>query len=189
MPFNCLILCRHLPLPPSIFPIIRVFSYGSALRIRWPKYWSFMLCYSTAVDVFLISGINLNARAFCMVRSFLIFKQLGFGYAYSPFLWLFACNFIKVMTELMYLQLLKYPPLQRDKYLLIIALTSISQVTCIRTLLLSCVLTLKKVVWIHVSWKLLCLYRSITMMLTFWTSDPLILHLLLCPAAWETFKF
>ena len=27
-------------LPPSIFPSIRVFSNESALRIRWPKYWS-----------------------------------------------------------------------------------------------------------------------------------------------------
>ena len=26
---------------PSIFPSIRVFSNESALRIRWPKYWSF----------------------------------------------------------------------------------------------------------------------------------------------------
>ena len=26
---------------PSIFPSIRVFSNKSALRIRWPKYWSF----------------------------------------------------------------------------------------------------------------------------------------------------
>ena len=29
------------PLPPSIFPSIRVFSNESALHIRWPKYWSF----------------------------------------------------------------------------------------------------------------------------------------------------
>ena len=28
-------------LSPSIFPSIRVFSNESALRIRWPKYWSF----------------------------------------------------------------------------------------------------------------------------------------------------
>ena len=28
---------------PSIFPSIRVFSNKSALRIRWPKYWSFSL--------------------------------------------------------------------------------------------------------------------------------------------------
>ena len=27
--------------PPSIFPTIRVFSNESALRMRWPKYWSF----------------------------------------------------------------------------------------------------------------------------------------------------
>ena len=27
--------------PPSIFPSIRVFTNESALRIRWPKYWSF----------------------------------------------------------------------------------------------------------------------------------------------------
>ena len=41
MPSNHLILCRPLVLPPSIFPSIRVFSNESALRIRWPKYWSF----------------------------------------------------------------------------------------------------------------------------------------------------
>jgi len=41
MPPNHLILCRPLPLPPSIFPSIRDFSNESILRIRWPKYWSF----------------------------------------------------------------------------------------------------------------------------------------------------
>ena len=41
MPSNHLILCCPLLLPPSIFPSIRVFSYKSALCIRWPKYWSF----------------------------------------------------------------------------------------------------------------------------------------------------
>ena len=40
MPSNHLILCHPLLLP-SIFPSIRVFSNESALRIRWPKYWSF----------------------------------------------------------------------------------------------------------------------------------------------------
>ena len=33
-------------LPPSIFPSIRVLSSKSALRIRWPKYWSFSLSIS-----------------------------------------------------------------------------------------------------------------------------------------------
>ena len=41
MPSNHLILCCPLLLLPPIFPSIRVFSNKSALRIRWPKYWSF----------------------------------------------------------------------------------------------------------------------------------------------------
>ena len=41
MPSNPLILCHPLLLLPSIFPSIRVFLDYSALRIRWPKYWSF----------------------------------------------------------------------------------------------------------------------------------------------------
>ena len=41
MPSSHLILCRLLPLPPSIFPSIRVLSNESALSIRGPKYWSF----------------------------------------------------------------------------------------------------------------------------------------------------
>ena len=41
MPSNHLILCHPLLFLLSIFPSIRVFSNESALRIRWPKYWSF----------------------------------------------------------------------------------------------------------------------------------------------------
>ena len=41
MPSNHLTLWRPPLLLPSIFPNIRVFSNESALRIRWPKYWSF----------------------------------------------------------------------------------------------------------------------------------------------------
>ena len=41
MPSSHLILCRLLLLSLSIFPSIRVFSNESALRIMWPKYWSF----------------------------------------------------------------------------------------------------------------------------------------------------
>ena len=36
-----LILCRPLLLLPPIPPSIKVFSNESALRMRWPKYWSF----------------------------------------------------------------------------------------------------------------------------------------------------
>ena len=41
MPSIHFILCRPLLLLPSVFPSIRVSSNESALRIRWPKYWSF----------------------------------------------------------------------------------------------------------------------------------------------------
>ena len=41
MPSNHLILCHPLLLLPSVFPSIGVFSNESALRMRWPKYWSF----------------------------------------------------------------------------------------------------------------------------------------------------
>ena len=46
MPFNHLIFCHPLLLPPSIFLRIRVFSNESVLRIRWPKYWSFSFSIS-----------------------------------------------------------------------------------------------------------------------------------------------
>ena len=41
MPSSHLILCRPLLLLPPIPPSIRVFSNESALRMRWPKCWSF----------------------------------------------------------------------------------------------------------------------------------------------------
>ena len=40
-PSNHLILYHPLLLLPSMFPSIRGFSNESALRIRWPKFWSF----------------------------------------------------------------------------------------------------------------------------------------------------
>ena len=41
IPSSHLILCHPLLLLPPIPPSIRVFSNESALRMRWPKYWSF----------------------------------------------------------------------------------------------------------------------------------------------------
>ena len=46
LPSNHLILCCPLLLLPSIFPSIRVFPNESALRIRWPQYWSFSFSIS-----------------------------------------------------------------------------------------------------------------------------------------------
>ena len=48
MPSSHPILCHPLLLLPSIFPNIRVFTNESALRIRWPKFWSFSFNISPA---------------------------------------------------------------------------------------------------------------------------------------------
>ena len=50
IPSNHLILCCPLPLLPSIFPSIRVFSNESVLHIRWPKYWSFSFSISPSKE-------------------------------------------------------------------------------------------------------------------------------------------
>ena len=50
MPSNHLIVCCPLPLPPSIFPSIRVFSNESVLCIRWPKYWCFSFSISPSKE-------------------------------------------------------------------------------------------------------------------------------------------
>ena len=50
MPSSHLILCRPLFLLPPIPPSIRVFSNESALRMRWPKYWSFSFSISPSKE-------------------------------------------------------------------------------------------------------------------------------------------
>ena len=50
MPSNQLIFCCLLFLLPSVPPSIRVFSSQSALRIRWPKYWSFGFSISPSCE-------------------------------------------------------------------------------------------------------------------------------------------
>ena len=50
MPSNHLILCCPLLFLPSVFPNIRVCSYESVLRIRWPTYWSFSFSISPSYE-------------------------------------------------------------------------------------------------------------------------------------------
>ena len=50
MPSSHLILCHPLLLPPPIPASIRVFSNESALRMRWPKYWSFSFSISPSSE-------------------------------------------------------------------------------------------------------------------------------------------
>ena len=66
MPSNHLIICRLLLLPPSIFPSIRVFSKGSVLCIRWPKYWSFSFSISPSNEY---SGFPLRLTGLISLQS------------------------------------------------------------------------------------------------------------------------
>ena len=51
MPSSHLILGHSLLLLPPISPSIRVFSYESTLRMRWPKYWSFSFSISPSKEI------------------------------------------------------------------------------------------------------------------------------------------
>ena len=50
MPSNHLILCHPLLLLCSTFPSTRAFSNELALRLRWPKYWSFSTSFPKALS-------------------------------------------------------------------------------------------------------------------------------------------
>ena len=62
---NHLIFCHPLLLQPSNFPSNKVFSNESALRIRWPKYWSFSFNISPSKEhpglIFRMDWLNLLA--------------------------------------------------------------------------------------------------------------------------------
>ena len=57
--------CRPLLLLPSVFPRIKVFSNESALRLRWPKYWSFKG----------VKPLCIHYRSVCHRPSFLLKHQ------------------------------------------------------------------------------------------------------------------
>ena len=58
MPSNHLIFCYPLLLLPSIFFGIRVFSNELALRMRWPKYWSFSISPSREYSGLIFFRVN-----------------------------------------------------------------------------------------------------------------------------------
>ena len=57
---NQLVLCYPLLLLPSIFSSIRVFSNGSALRIRWPKSWSFSFSINPSSEHSWLSSFRID---------------------------------------------------------------------------------------------------------------------------------
>ena len=92
MPSNHLILCHHLLLLPSIFPSIRVFSNESALRIRWPKYWSFNFSISPSINIqdwfplWLTGLISLQSKGLSRVFSNTTVQKYQF-FSAQPSLW------------------------------------------------------------------------------------------------------
>ena len=98
-PSNHFILCHPLLLLPSIVPSIRVFSNESALRIRWPKHWSFSFNTSPSnehpglisfrkdwLDLFAVKGIlksllqHNSSKASILWRSAFFIVQLSHPY-------------------------------------------------------------------------------------------------------------
>ena len=99
MPSNHFVLCHPLLLLSSIFPNIRVFSKESALRIRWPKYWSFSFSISPSseysgliffridwFDLLAVQGTlksllqHLSSKASILRRSAFFMVQLSHSY-------------------------------------------------------------------------------------------------------------
>ena len=117
MPSNHLILYRPLLLLPSIFPSIRVFSNESALRIRWPKYWSFSFNISPSnehsglisfrmdwLDLLAVQGTlksllqHHGSKASILLRSAFFIIQLSHPYM-TTYVALTRCTFVgKVMS-------------------------------------------------------------------------------------------
>ena len=87
---NHLILCHLLLLWPLIFPSIRVLHSESALRIRWPKYWSFSFSISSSNEYsglisFRIGLISLQSKGLSRVFSSATIQRHQF-FSAQPFL-------------------------------------------------------------------------------------------------------
>ena len=68
MPSIHLILCCPFLLLPLIFPSIRVFSYRSAHRIRWLKYWSFSYIISPSNEYLGLISFRIDRFALLAVQ-------------------------------------------------------------------------------------------------------------------------
>ena len=114
MPSSHLILCRPLFLLPSIPPSTKVFSNESALRMRWPKYWSFSFSISPSnehprlisfrmdwLDLLAVQGtidfcVSTNSLDYCRFSvNFEVRKCQSLTFI-SHFFWLFSVPFISI---------------------------------------------------------------------------------------------
>ena len=151
MPSNHLIVCHPLLLLPSIFPSIRVFSNKSALRIRWPKYWSFSFSISPSneysglissrmdwLDLLAVQGTlksllqHHSSKASILRRSALFIVQLSHPYMTSGKTialtrWTFVGKVMSLLFNLLSRLVITFLP--RSKHLLISWLQSPSAVS------------------------------------------------------------
>ena len=93
MPSSHLILCHPLLLLPPIPPSIRVFSNESALRMRWPKYWSFSFSIIPSEE-------HPGLISFRMAYYFIIF----FWIAYNFDTWKLPYRFLRTISYFINLQ-------------------------------------------------------------------------------------
>ena len=137
MPSNHLVLCRPL-LPPSIFPRIRVFSNELALRIRWPKYWSFSFSINPSneysglisfrmdwLDRLAVQGILKNllqhysskASVFDAQPSLWLNPRMTIGKTIALTIWTFVSKVMSLLFTMLSRLVLSFLP--RTKHLLI----------------------------------------------------------------------
>ena len=150
MPSNHLILSRPLLLLPSIFPSIKVFSDESALRIRWPKYWScnfkvsptndqpgLMSFRMDLLDLLAVQGTlksllqHCNSKASILQRSAFFIVQLSNPYmttgkTIALTRWTFVEKVMSLLLNMLSRLVITFLP--RNKHLLISCLQSPSAV-------------------------------------------------------------
>ena len=130
MPSNQVICCHLLLLLLSIFASIRVFSLELALRIRWPKYWSFSFSMSLPAQGTLQSLLQyhsskasiLHCSAFFMIQLSHLYMTTGKTITLT--------NFLSKIMSLIFNTLSRFVIafLPRSKCLLISWLHSLSAV-------------------------------------------------------------
>ena len=111
---NHLILCLPLLPLPSIFPSIGVFSSKSALRIRWPKYWSFSFNnnpsneYSALISFRIDwSDLSMKSKGLSRVFSSTYWSVFQHFFSYIKAAPGLPCAYILVLTWLLCSQALK----------------------------------------------------------------------------------
>ena len=150
MPSNDLNLYRPLLLLPSIFLSIRVFSYESVLRIRWPKYWSFSFSISPSnehpglifrmdcLDFLAVQGTlksllqHYSSKASILRLSAFFIVQLSHPYmttgkTIALTRWIFVGKLMSLLLNMLSKLVITFLP--RSKHLLISWLQSPSAVT------------------------------------------------------------